>query len=121
EGGGRSGAARDPRRPPRHGFARLEALESRLNPATFTESGTLLTITLTNANEGLTLHAGGFASITVDESAGNTTSGAVPSMRVTGLGTPTATITAIGITYYTQIAIRATAGVHGGHVTFADT
>jgi hypothetical protein len=108
-------------RRPRRFRPRLEPLETRLNPATFTESGTVLNITLTNPNEGLTLHSLGPTGVTVDESAGNTTSGTASSLHVTGLGTATATVTANGVSFYTSIQIRGTVGVHGDRVTFADS
>jgi hypothetical protein len=105
-------------RRPRRCLPGVERLETRINPATFSESGPTLTVRLTDTNEGLTLTTTPFpaASIVVTESAGSTaTNGGVSSGNVTGFGTGAATINAGG---YAAINIQDTAGTHGGHVTF---
>jgi hypothetical protein len=108
-------------RSPRRFVPSLERLETRINPATFSESGTTLTVTLSDTNEGLSLTTTAFptAGIVVTESAGSTATNdpvhPVTFGNVTGLGTGTATITASA---YTTVNIQDTSGTHGGRVTF---
>jgi hypothetical protein len=98
----------------------LEGLETRLTPATFSQSGNVLTIALDQANESLTLSVGG-SGITVTDSGTPMSDGTVSAGNVT-FGAQTATITPAGEAAYTGgINITDNGSVSGGRVTFASS
>jgi hypothetical protein len=80
---------------------RLEALEDRLAPASFTTVGTSLAITLDNANETASFSTD-LTHITVNLTNGTATNGGGNGGNITGFGTSTATITSSA---YTSINI----------------
>ncbi len=96
---------------------RLECLENRLAPASLSQSGLTLTITLDSANEQLTVSAmaGGVISLTTT----STFSGSVSSpSSFTGFGGTSGTLSTASIG---TIDINDTSGIHGDSVVFSDS
>src|SRR5438270_631358 len=96
----------------------LEQLEDRLSPATFSTSGTALTITLDHINEAITTQSNGasYALTSSDTTVDNGTNGGHNSVTNPNSTTHTATIDA---TFYTSVAISGAAT--GTRVAFLDS
>src|SRR4051812_39423396 len=104
---------RHPRRPARR--LRIESLEDRLAPATFTGAGPTLTIDLNSLNETATFSTNGTTvTVTLANGTANT---AATGGNVTGNGTATATFSAA--TYNSLVAITDSAA--GTSVAFANS
>ena len=96
----------------------VQLLEDRLAPATLTESGTILTVTLNNTNEFLGITSAG-TSYTLS-STNPIVDGGITAGRATFGGT-NGTVTADGLAAYDTIRIVDGAGVQGTRVTFNDS
>lgn len=113
----REAEARLPRAPRKR--LSLEQLEDRLNLATFSGAGAVLTINLTNAAEALTLSTNGTTITAVSNF--NAVDGGGTGGNVAGFGTPSAAITSAGFTTInvidsaagTSISFAASTGAYG--------
>ncbi len=97
---------------------RVEALEDRLTPATFTDSGATLNLVLNVANTSAAIVSGG-TNYTVTLT-GDTWSG-TNDAKVTGNGTAALTVTAAGIAAFTSQISLVDAAAGGDSVTFNDS
>lgn len=95
---------------------RLEVLEDRLAPATFSQNGTVITLTLNSLNEAVQIHASSANHYALSSTANFTGNVNAPS-SVSGTGTTSATLVTSGVTQISMVD----AGFGGASVTFTDS